>query len=49
MSVHSAPVVAKPKGEIAAIKKALGKKLERIEEAHGEIGAARQNVPSWSR
>jgi len=35
---HSAPVVAKPKGVIAAIKKALGKKLERIEEAHGEIG-----------
>ncbi|MEE9433133.1 MAG: NADH-quinone oxidoreductase subunit C [Sphingorhabdus sp.] len=34
---HSAPVVAKPKGEIAAIKKALGKKLVRLDEAYGEI------------
>jgi len=35
--VHAAPKVVKPKGVVAAIKKALGKKLVRVEEAHGEI------------
>ncbi len=34
---HSAPHIATPKGAVAAIKKALGKDLLSIEEAHGEI------------
>ncbi len=34
---HSAPAITTPKGEIAAIKKALGKDMLRIDEAHGEI------------
>ena len=32
-----APLIATPKGTVAAIKKALGKDLLAIEEAHGEI------------
>ncbi len=34
---HSAPHIVMPKGEITAIKKALGKDLLAIEEAHEEI------------
>jgi NADH-quinone oxidoreductase subunit C len=34
---HSAPAIATPKGTVTAIKKALGKSLLSIEEAHGEI------------
>ena len=38
MSVqHAAPAMTHPKGVKAAIKKALGKKLLRLDEAHGEI------------
>ena len=32
-----APLIATPKGTVAALKKALGKDLLSIEEAHGEI------------
>jgi NADH-quinone oxidoreductase subunit C len=35
---HSAPQIAKPKGVNAALKKALGKNLVRLDEANGEIG-----------
>lgn len=35
---HSAPLIAKPKGVTAGIKKALGRSLVRIEEANHEIG-----------
>ena len=34
---HPAPLIETPKGTVAAIKKALGKDLLAIEEAHGEI------------
>jgi NADH-quinone oxidoreductase subunit C len=34
---HSAPHIVKPKGTIAAIKKALGKNLLNAEEANGEV------------
>jgi NADH-quinone oxidoreductase subunit C len=34
---HPAPAIATPKGTVAAIKKALGKDLLSVEEAHGEI------------
>lgn len=34
---HSAPHIVAPKGEIAAIKKALGKDMIALDEAHGEI------------
>ena len=34
---HSAPLIEKPKGTVAAIKKALGKDLLGVEEAHGEV------------
>jgi NADH-quinone oxidoreductase subunit C len=34
---HSAPKYAPPKGEIAAIKKALGKDMLALHEANGEI------------
>jgi NADH-quinone oxidoreductase subunit C len=34
---HSAPHIVKPKGTIAAIKKALGKNLLSAEEANGEV------------
>ncbi len=34
---HSAPHIVKPKGTIAAIKKALGKDLLEVEEANGEV------------
>ncbi len=34
---HSAPLIEKPKGTIAAIKKALGRDLVRVEEEFGEI------------
>jgi NADH-quinone oxidoreductase subunit C len=35
---HSAPLISKPKGTIAEIKKALGKDLIRVEESNGEVG-----------
>jgi NADH-quinone oxidoreductase subunit C len=35
---HSAPIIATPKGTIAALKKALGKDLISFEESNGEIG-----------
>ncbi|MBL0022825.1 NADH-quinone oxidoreductase subunit C [Sphingorhabdus sp.] len=35
--IHSAPHIATPKGTVAAIKKALGKDLVAVEEAHGEV------------
>ncbi len=35
---HSAPAIVKPKGTIAALKKALGKDLISVEESNGEIG-----------
>jgi NADH-quinone oxidoreductase subunit C len=35
--IHSAPHIVPPKGEVAAIKKALGKDLVSIDAAHGEI------------
>jgi NADH-quinone oxidoreductase subunit C len=35
---HSAPIIATPKGTIAALKKALGKDLISVEESYGEIG-----------
>ena len=35
---HSAPVMTTPKGTVAALKKALGKDLVRVEESNGEIG-----------
>jgi NADH-quinone oxidoreductase subunit C len=34
---HSAPAINKPKGTIAAIKKALGKDLVAVEEEYGEV------------
>ena len=34
---HSAPQIAKPKGTVAAIKKALGKDLVRVEETFDEV------------
>jgi NADH-quinone oxidoreductase subunit C len=34
---NPAPAIVTPKGEVAAIKKALGKDLLAVEEAHGEI------------
>jgi NADH-quinone oxidoreductase subunit C len=34
---HPAPAIAMPKGTVAALKKALGKDLLRLEEANGEI------------
>ncbi len=34
---HSAPLIVKPKGTVAAIKKALGKDLVAVEEAYGEV------------
>lgn len=34
---NPAPAIVTPKGEVAAIKKALGKDLLGVEEAHGEI------------
>lgn len=34
---HSAPHIVAPKGEVAAIKKALGKDMIALDEAHGEI------------
>lgn len=34
---NPAPAIVTPKGEVAAIKKALGKHLLAVEEAHGEI------------
>ncbi|MBU6207612.1 MAG: NADH-quinone oxidoreductase subunit C [Alphaproteobacteria bacterium] len=37
MSAHPAPAYTTPKGEVAALKKALGKDLLRAEEAHGEV------------
>jgi NADH-quinone oxidoreductase subunit C len=35
---HSAPLISKPKGTIAEIKKALGKDLISVEESNGEVG-----------
>ena len=34
---HSAPVIVKPKGTVAAIKKALGRDLIAVEEEFGEV------------
>jgi NADH-quinone oxidoreductase subunit C len=34
---HAAPAITTPKGTVAAIKKALGKDLLSVEEAHGEV------------
>jgi NADH-quinone oxidoreductase subunit C len=35
---HPAPHIATPKGTVAELKKALGKDVLRVDEAHGEIG-----------
>ncbi len=35
---HSAPLINRPKGTVAALKKALGKDLLSVDEANGEIG-----------